>query len=237
MDNGKVIIYDGSFNGFLTVIYKAFDEKTKIADIQKNGKAQRGLFTVTETVFTQMDKAKKVWNGIQKKSSLAIESIYFAFLSERDGIELLLYRYIKKLFSPDDPFHLNFIDDYELRLGLLAKSVRKEKHRLETSIGFQLAKDNILFATISPEFDVLPLISKHFRERYTNQAWLIYDRKRNYGLYYNSVSVEIISMDMKGISLNDPQVETDIKARINAKLHKQSRVEKPLKYPIQNRAV
>jgi probable DNA metabolism protein len=237
MDNGKIIIYDGSFNGFLTAVYKAFDEKTQVADIQKNGKAQRGLFTVTETVFTQMDKAKKVWNGIQKKNNAAIENIYFAFLSESLGIELLLYRYIKKLFSPNDPFHLNFTNETEVRLGLLAKSVRKEKRRMETSVGFQLTQDDIHFANITPEYDVLPLISKYFRDRYSNQQWLIYDSKRNYGLYYDQQSTEIVSLDMEGISLNDPQAETDIKIRINTKLHKQPRVEKPMKYPIQNRAV
>ncbi len=237
MDNGKIIIYDGSFNGFLTVVYKAFNEKTQIADIQKNGKAQRGLFSVTETVFTQMDKAKKVWNGIQKKSSSAIENIYFAFLSESVGIELLLYRYIKKLFSPNDPFNLNFTNEAEVRLGLLAKSVRKEKHRIETSISFQLTQDDIHFVNITPEYDVLPLISKYFRDRYSSRQWLIYDSKRNYGLYYNQQSTEIISLDMEGIATNNDHLNIDLKARFNTKLRTQSVVRQPLKHLAQNRAV
>ena len=123
MRNSKILIYDGSFNGFLSAVYKAFDERIQVADIQKNSIAQRGLFTDTETVFTQMDEAKRVWNGVEKKSNTIIKNIYFAFLSEASGIELLLYRQIRKLFFPKDMLQLNFTDDAAIiiMLPLLAR--------------------------------------------------------------------------------------------------------------------
>ncbi|MEL6917199.1 MAG: DNA metabolism protein, partial [Bacteroidota bacterium] len=98
MENAKILIYDGSFNGFLTCIFKAFDEKLAVSDIQKDSKSQEGLFSETEVIFTQTENAKRVWNGIQRKSNLAIKNIYFAFLSEAKGIELLLYGYVRKMF-------------------------------------------------------------------------------------------------------------------------------------------
>lgn len=239
MDNGKVLIYDGSFNGFLTVIYNAFDKKTNVIDIQKNHIAQRGLFSATETVFTKMDKARKVWKGLQNKNRSAIENIYFAFLSETNGIELVLYRYIKKLFSATDTLHLNFTTEAIARIAHLAKAVRKEKHRTEAFIRFQLTQDQLHFANISPEFDVLPLITKHFRSRCANQQWLIYDMRRKYGVHYNLKKTEIISLNLNGMYdnviqegnvfsgqyhnfedlYNDYFKKTDIRARINAKLH------------------
>ena len=36
MKNSKILIYDGSFNGFLTAIFVAFEEKIEVSDIQKN---------------------------------------------------------------------------------------------------------------------------------------------------------------------------------------------------------
>lgn len=241
MKNSKVLIYDGSFNGFLTTVFKAFDEQVQIADIQKNSAAQRGLFSETETVFTQMDKAKRVWNGVQKKSNSAIKNVYFAFLSETKGIELLLYRYIRNMFSTTDMLHLNFTDDTVLKISQLAKSVGREKHRMEAFVRFQLTQDDVYFANIEPDFDVLPLISKHFRSRYADQQWLIYDVKRKYGLFYDLNSVEIISLDLKEIHTNSIRKSdaftgdeynyqdlwnnyfksTNIKSRINMKLHTQ----------------
>jgi probable DNA metabolism protein len=241
MKEAKILIYDGSFNGFLTTVFKAYDERIEIADIQRNSEAQRGLFSDTETVFTQMDQAKRVWNGIQKKSNTAIKNVYFAFLSESKGIEILLYRYIRKLFSPINIVHLNFSDDTVLRISQLAKSVGREKHRMEAFVRFQLTQDGVYFANIEPDFDVLPLISKHFRSRYADQQWLIYDVKRKYGIFYNLSSVEIVSLDLQEIHSNSIQRNstftnqeydyqdlwnnyfkcTTIKSRINMKLHTQ----------------
>ena len=241
MKEAKILIYDGSFNGFLTAVFKAFDEHIEIADIQKNSEAQRGLFSDTETVFTQMNQAKRVWNGIQKKNNSAIKNVYFAFLSETKGIELILYHYIRKLFSPIDMMHLNFSDDTVLKISQLAKSVSREKHRMEAFVRFQLTQDGVYFANIEPDFDVLPLISKHFRSRYADQQWLIYDVKRKYGIFYDLNAVEIISLDLQEIHTNriqKSQVFTDqeydyqdlwnnyfkstnIKSRINMKLHTQ----------------
>jgi probable DNA metabolism protein len=237
MRNSKILIYDGSFNGFLSAVYKAFDERIQVADIQKNSIAQRGLFTDTETVFTQMDEAKRVWNGVEKKSNTIIKNIYFAFLSEASGIELLLYRQIRKLFFPKDMLQLNFTDDAAIRINQLAKSVGREKKYMEAGLKFNTTADSIQLAFINPDNDVLPLISKHYRFRYDKQPWIIYDSKRNYGLYYNSHSVEIISLDnkiFKEISIVD---SIDVKPYITTKLHQQPNQRVQLDYARQREAV
>jgi len=241
MENAKTLIYDGSFNGFLTAIFAAFDEKSQIADIQKNTISQNGLFSETETIFTHVEKAKRVWNGIQKKNYNAIKNIYFAYLSETNGIELMLYRYIRKLFANQESIHSDYSDGLFLKISQLAKSVGREKHRMEAFVRFQLTQDEIYFANIEPDFDVLPLISKHFRSRYADQQWLIYDVKRQYGIFYDLEKVEIISLDLNEIFANsihksdrfvneeysyqelwnDYFKSTNIKSRINMKLHTQ----------------
>ena len=68
MNEMKTLIYDGSFNGFLTAVYIAFEQKLQLAEIQKNGKDQSGLFSDNETIFTNVEKAKRVWNGVRKKN-------------------------------------------------------------------------------------------------------------------------------------------------------------------------
>ncbi|MGB7395860.1 MAG: TIGR03915 family putative DNA repair protein [Pricia sp.] len=241
MENSKVLIYDGSFNGFLTAIFVAFEEKIHVADIQKSSLSQNGLFSETETIFTHTNKAKRVWNGIQKKSHSAIKNLYFAFLGESEGIELLLYRYVRKLFGGQDSIHSDYSDGIILKISQLAKSVGREKHRMEAFVRFQLTRDDIYFANIEPDFNVLPLISKHFRSRYADQQWLIYDVKRNYGIFYDLESVEIVSLDLDEIYSNSIRRSnlfleeeynyqdlwnnyfrsTNIKSRINKKLHTQ----------------
>ncbi len=241
MDSAKTLIYDGSFNGFLTAVFSAFEEKINVSDIQTNTRCQNGLFSENETIFTHIDKAKRVWNGIRQKSHSAMSAIYFAYLSEAEGIELLLFRYIQKLMGSKNQKHMDFSDETIVRINQLARSVGREKHRMEAFIRFQLTQDNIYFANIEPDFDVLPLISKHFRNRYADQQWLIYDLKRKYGLFYDLDRVELVSLNLKEIHFNkihksdaflneeydyqtlwnDYFKSTNIKSRINKKLHTQ----------------
>ncbi len=235
MDNAKILIYDGSFNGFLTTVYRAFDENIQIADIQKNTISQNGLFSDTETVFTEMANAKSVWNGIQTKSHIAIRNIYFAFLSEQKGIEILLYKYIKKLFSPSDMLALNFTDDLEPRINQLAKTVAREKQSLEVSVKFNTTEDKVQFAFIKPVNDVLPLISRHYRFQISETPWLIFDSKRNYGLYYNLQSVELISLDTDALHEDMVCSKLNIKSLLVRKLHRQPMQKKRIGY-IQERA-
>lgn len=205
MDNAKVLIYDGSFNGFLTTVFVAFEEKLNVSNIQKSTGHQRGLFSEPETVSTQMDKAKRVWNGIHKKSHEAIKNIYFAFQSEAKGIEMLLYRYILKMFHGQEGSPWSHSDDTTLKIGQWAKMVGKEKQRMEAFVQFQLTQDRIHFAVIGPDFDVLPLISKHFRSKYPHRDWIIYDFKRGYGLYYDGESVEMVSLELEVFQIKSKQ--------------------------------
>jgi probable DNA metabolism protein len=52
-------------------------------------------------------------------------------------------------------------------------------------VRFKKAADGTYFAAVEPEKNVLPLITGHFKDRFADQCWLIYDIKRAYGYYYD----------------------------------------------------
>ena len=246
----RTFIYDGSFNGFLTAVLIGFEQRITHADIQKRSASQNELFTENESIFTNITQAKRVWNGITNRSNSAIKNIYFAFLSEQQGIEPLLYCYIRKLMGCKADRSTDFSDDCILKINQLAHKVGREKHRMEAFVRFQLTKDEVYFAQIAPDYDVLPLLSKHFRSRYADQQWIIYDSKRNYGLYYNLQGVELIHLDLEDSFVNSIRQNTimkteeydfqdlwstyfqstNIKSRINKKLHVQHMPKRYWKY-------
>ena len=221
MENPKILIYDGSFNGFLTTVFKVFEEKIEVTNIQRNTENQKGLFSEAITVFTQMDKARRVWNSIQNKSNAAIKSIYFAFLSESKGVELLLYQYIRSMYANPDEEPIDDIAEIILKIQQQSRMVAREKHRIEAIANFTISKDQILFSDVSPGFDVLPLISKHFRTKFKGQEFIIYDRKRKYAIYYNLYTVEIISLELSAYHNKEVISQTTLKYLINNKLHSQ----------------
>lgn len=193
----SILVYDGSFDGFLTCVFQVYDLKIKQVNIQKENETQASLFGGTNVVVTDSVKADRVWKGLGKKmSNPGRLRIYYGFLSEKKGVENLLLRFIQYVFGSSLPVDSDFSNPDVLELSKVAKSVGREKHRMEAFVRFRLTKDGLYFATISPDFDVLPLISKHFKRRYADQKWVIYDLKRYYGLYYDLDKLEIINLTL-----------------------------------------
>ena len=65
---------------------------------------------------------------------------------------------------------------------------------MEAFVRFQKTGDGIYYSLVEPDYNVLPLISKHFEKRYADQSWLIYDGRRNYGIYYDLQSVATVQL-------------------------------------------
>ena len=82
-----------------------------------------------------------------------------------------------------------------LALAQWAKQVGREKHRMEAFVRFKKCQDGLFLSLVRPDFNVLPLIKWHFKARYQDQCWLIYDEKRKYGIYYDLQNVHQIEMN------------------------------------------
>ena len=94
------IVYDGSFEGFLSVVFHCYQHKVTPNDICKETNFQDILFADKETVVTEERRAARVWKAIQKKLHKRNKQLLFkAFLSEEKGIELMLYRFIRRLLD------------------------------------------------------------------------------------------------------------------------------------------
>ncbi len=59
----KVLIYDGSFSGFLTGVFKVFDENLKDVSIMRRRHCNPDMFTEIEEVDTDADKYKQINGG------------------------------------------------------------------------------------------------------------------------------------------------------------------------------
>ena len=192
----KTLIYDGTFDGFLSAVFLVFEQKIESVTIQNEFVAQTGLFSENETVITDIEKANRVWKGIKAKlSSSGSYQLYYSFLSEINGIENTMLDVVKYAFQKSLKVDKDFSHPSVLKVAQTAKIVGREKHRMEAFVRFRLTKDNVYFASIEPDFNVLPLILKHFKRRYADQKWMIYDINRHYGLYYDLEKVEFVNME------------------------------------------
>lgn len=239
----QLLLYDGTFTGFLTVIFECYAHKLEPLNICREDNFQDNLFVDRIKVESDETKATRVWQGLRKKLHPKNPDLpYKAFLSEEEAIEMRLYRFMKRVFDSPKRIDTDYGDPDVLALKKLERKVMQESMRVLEFLRFQQTKDDIYFAPIEPQFDVLPFTIKHFKERFADQKWLIYDLKRDYGYYYNLKKVDEIVLAEKTFStvngkLRENQLEEDemfyqtlwqnyfkhinIKERKNAKLQRQ----------------
>lgn len=202
-----LLVYDGSFEGWLTAVFEVYEYKFLNAAIRTQQRAQQSAFGKTHQVHTNNTKADRVWKGLKQKiSSRASSHIYQAFLSELPTIEDALLRYVQYIFRSKTIVETNYSNNDVLMVQQTSKKVQREKHRMEAFVRFQLTKDQLYYAIVQPDFNVLPLVACHFRERYADQRWLIYDASRKYGIYYDLKKVETVEINFDESTSGDANI-------------------------------
>ncbi|WP_322790491.1 hypothetical protein [Tenacibaculum tangerinum] len=94
------LIYDGSFDGFLSCVFTCYEKKLSEVSIQKKIHVQHTVFGNFDEVLTHKEYADRVWNGLKNKLTyVGLNQIYYAFLSEQPQVEDVLLAYIRQVFS------------------------------------------------------------------------------------------------------------------------------------------
>lgn len=191
-----IYVFDGSLEGLLCAVFEYFERKPEGVLLRTVQEHQPDAFTETFAIHNDHKKADRVWKGLQKRLSKDwMRKLYCCFLAETTQSYISFFQLCTYLFSHPEGAEHNYGQPDVLTVAQIAKKVEREKHRMEAFIRFQHTADGIFYCGIDPDFNVLPLIMNHFKNRYADQKWIIYDIKRNYGLFYDLLQVEEIHME------------------------------------------
>jgi probable DNA metabolism protein len=229
------LVYEDSFEGFLCAIYYAFYSKDEITSITTDNDFDVDMLTKVKYVKTDIAKYKKVKDAIVSKvDPLALNKIYKLYLSNYKNKGLLCFKYLKLAFKLGTNIHKHLYINEVREVDLIERRVSLEAHRFTGFVRFSLINNKFLYSSIDPDNNILELISPHFRNRFSNEYWIIHDVKRNIASVYNKLSLEITEMNNDIYnSLKDYNDEfedlwrnyfksTSINERTNLKLQKRS---------------
>ncbi|MFO8001262.1 MAG: TIGR03915 family putative DNA repair protein [Marinilabilia sp.] len=205
--------YDGTFPGFLSAIFEVWDRRTFPARIIPP-ETSPGLFDETIDVETATNRSERVWKGIEKKGGRNLCSRFLhVFLSREPEVEDLMLQLLQDLFDHKKDVVNDISIPEVLHFTRLERKVKREVHRLHMFLRFEQAADGTWFAPVSPKYDVLPLSLDHFKARFADQQWLIYDMKRDYGYFYDTRTVEEITLDQPSFDKEDGNLPSEAQSR------------------------
>lgn len=177
-----IYLIEDNFENYLTAVFDGWNIDPNSFSIRSHESYIPDLLSVTSECVANIEKADRVREGVKKwGNEITWVCILRTFCYQRGDRNVVfdhLYLFLRTLFE----FGPKAIDRLTLPCVLTVNKYSKclgtEIHRLHGLIRFQELSDKTLFAIITPDHAVLPFLEAHFRRRYPNERWAIYDQKR-----------------------------------------------------------
>jgi probable DNA metabolism protein len=193
----KILVYDGSFEGLMCCIFTLYEQKIPVFRLARAGEPLGELFAQTIQVKSNKAQAQRVWSGIKRKSSnISLERIELAYLSEIRGEDHTIIRYVQYLIDSKKNIEDNLSHPVVQRLNDVVKMLHREKQVVKGKIRFQTLVNDIKYNIIEPNYNILPLLKEYLLQKYAKQKWIVYDIRRNKGLFYNLQEIKDIQLDL-----------------------------------------
>lgn len=189
MDNKIILVCDGTIDGIFTAIFDGFVIRNK--RYGQRGEYYRDniqicvepdyneeLFAEYIPIDTDYEKSFKTAASIRKKLG---EEVYMLVIRALCHYETdratIVFGFLVRGFKAGSRVLEMLGDKYVICAMELSRKALNEAHLFKGFLRFKDI-DSTLYGIISPKCDVIPLIGDHFDERYPNENWIIYDKKR-----------------------------------------------------------
>ena len=183
--------YDGTFDGLLCCVYECcVQNETPVGLVI--GEPDQFTFSQVREIVTDCARADALMDAAVKKMGKSISDFTRkAFLSDLEHKDMFILKFflmgrkygIKTMYMISDPI-----------VNTLFKAVQRCEHEAHLLLGFVRFSDtgDGLSAIITPKCKVLPIMARHFTDRYRNEKFLIYDKTNRMALIYADHRTEFL---------------------------------------------
>lgn len=192
-----VFRYDYSFEGLLCALFDAYALKA-FPDALIGTGAPEPLFTNRlHEVATDPAHAARVWRGVERRLGARSRSmLIYAWHGEGEArSDLRMLRCLRRVIDEGLSALADHADPDMKGLYRLALAVSHEREHLKQFVRLQKAADGTYFAAVTPQHNALPLALDYFTDRFADQRWLIYDRRRDFGYYYDGKEARRVTLE------------------------------------------
>ena len=190
-----VFVFDGTFDGLLTALFDAYFRRQFPDMLVREGAVMPMFYDESHTVVTDEEKSQRVWTTISKRlSKTAASAIVTSFLCEEPEFDIVLFRYLRYATDSKQSIESDFSNPDVVDVTRMVRRVHYEAMRIKQFARFQKAADGTYFCLMEPIYNVLPLAVEHFADRFAAMKFVMYDKRRGFGFYYDGNSISQISL-------------------------------------------
>ena len=188
--------YDGNFEGFLCAVADCREAGEGHPEFVRDGAADvAGLFAgdIREVATVRATALAFRNRFVETVSQEAFATARYAFHSRKEGMELLVWRYLMLGLKMGVRLCGLLAEEPVCTVNRFARQVAHEAHKYKGFVRFREVEAGFMYARIEPEADILPFIAPHFVERVGDRPWMIHDLRRRQAALYDLNSWRLIS--------------------------------------------
>ena len=190
----KTFLYDGTFDGLLTIVFDSYINKTLPQKIFSQDDYVPNFLDKTLFIESNYEKSQRVFNGIEKNIGYdALYNSYNAFLSNEKEKEIYILKYLCNGFDIGPKINNMLTVSYVFKVISMRRRALAECHKLKGLLRFQEVSNNLCYASIHPDNNILEPLGHHFINRLPTLNFIIHDQNRNLCFLYNQKEYKIIS--------------------------------------------
>lgn len=182
--------YDGTLDGLFCCVFESISKKEIPSAIHSPQNMQTS-FIMTKQIQTDKEKAARVCASIPKIHSAAPSFVRKAFCTCLENKELYILNFLRMGYSVGGRVMHMIADDTVNTLSKAVLQLEREAHLYLGFVRFSVL-DGAMTAQIEPKNFVLPLMVRHFCERYPEEHFMIYDKTHGAALIYEPYKYRII---------------------------------------------
>lgn len=196
-----LLSFDGSFEGFLSLLYFAKEKNIHPSNIILPS-TPLSLFDFPFYIKTDTTNATLHYQYLKNTFPKKPFHIFnYAFLYETPPLHVKLFEYI----NIQDKEQLNDIAIEPTKsINKAYKYVLRERHKMLGFLRFSRLQNSIYYAKCAPKSNILVLLGSHFKARFKHE-WIIHDIKRNLALLHSDGRLSLKKVE----SFEEPLLHTE----------------------------
>lgn len=196
--------YDGTFDGFLSAVFAAYENHEEPEEIVLAGVLQEVFGRAARVIATDEVRARRVEKGIIKTmGSPAFKKIWQTFLSGEPDKATLLYRYIRRGLEIGRGIYNNISHNDVLPVEKLHLAIMREAHLLTGFVRFSEMEGGVFYSKITPKNSVVPILMPHFADRFSIQPLILHDAAHSLVGVYDLKEWYLVETDTLNIPAPD----------------------------------
>ena len=232
-------LHDGTLEGLLSCVFESYARHEDPEDIMPERLYQPRFEQSSLFVPANYEHARRVRQGIRREAGrAAFSAIAYASTVDDPLVGIVVYRFIRYIMSPNSGRNkrrsvLNDLSNPLVAdLVALQKRTANEAQKMRQFVRFSRLENGIWFARCNPNANVVPLVMRHFVERFNVQPFIIYDENHRIAGVYDGGSWQLVAGEAANIpprSADDAYIEAlwrqfydslSIQARYNPELRR-----------------